>query len=100
MGKKSKSQVQNTLAFTEAFNEFFQFANNQRDHNTRYAIRKRINLSQVKTTQYGLNSIKYKSAKDWNNIQQKVTNFNFEDVENHLNQNSYALKIYFFQPPQ
>ena len=101
-------QIENSLlvlneinnALPEAFNEFFQFANNQHDHNTRDAIRKRINLPQVKTTQYGLNSIKNKSAKDWNNIQQKVTNFNFE--ENHLSKSKFvnALKIYFFQPSQ
>ena len=67
-------QIESTLlvlneisnALPEAFNKL-----NQHDHNTRDVIRKRINLPQVKTTQYGLNSIKYKSAKDWNNIQKK-----------------------------
>ena len=82
------NEINTTLP--EAFNEFFQFANNQHDHNTRDAIRKRINLPQVKTTQYSLNSIKYKSAKDCNNIQQKVKNFNFEE-NHHLNQNLLML---------
>ena len=101
-------QIENSLlvlnetnnALPEAFNEFFQSANNHHDHNTRDAIHKRINLPQVKTTQYGLNSMKYKSAKDWNNIQQKVTNFNVK--ENHVSKLKFvnALKIYFFQRSQ
>ena len=57
-------QIENSLlvlneisnALPVAFNEFFQFSNNHHNHNTRDAIRKRINLPQVKTTQYGLNS--------------------------------------------
>ena len=35
-------------------------------------------LSHVETTTYGLQSIKYRTAKDWNNIQQKLNNFDFQ----------------------
>ena len=84
----------------EAFKEFFKLTNNHHNHNTRDAIKKKISLPQVQTTRYGLNSIEYKSAKDWNDIQQKVTNFNYED--NYLSKSKFikALKSYFLQTPQ
>ena len=53
----------------KTFENFFQYFNNQHNHNTRDSSSKKIVLPQVKTTHYGLQSIKYRAGKDWNNIQ-------------------------------
>ena len=63
----------------KTFENFFQYSNNQHNHNTRDSSSKKIVLPQVKTIHYGLQSIKYRAGKDWNNIQQKLTTFNFEE---------------------
>ena len=76
---------------------FFQYSKNQHNHNTRDSSSKKIVLPQVKTTHYGLQSIKYRAGKDWNNIQQKLTTFNFE--EDFLSKSKFitTLKDYFQQ---
>ena len=78
------------------FNDFFQYTNNQHNHLTRDASKNKIITPQVKTTQYGLHSIKYKTAKDWNQIQQKLATFNFQN--DYLPKSKFvtALKAYFF----
>ena len=47
----------------EALQELFRNTANQHYYNTRGAYRNKLNLPQVRTTHYGLQSIKYKSAK-------------------------------------
>ena len=64
----------------------FQFTENQHNHNTRTANNRHMIFPQVNTTSYGLNSVKYKIAKDWNSIQNEI-DFNF--TENHLSQNKF-----------
>ena len=44
----------------ENFKEFFIYSNNQHNHGTRGAYKNKITLPQVNTTQYGLQSIKYR----------------------------------------
>ena len=36
-------------------------------------------MPHVKTTHYGLQSIKYKAAEDWDEIQKELKNINFSD---------------------
>ena len=50
----------------EALQELFKNATNQHYYNIRGAYPNKLNLPQVRTTHYGLQSIKYKSAKAWN----------------------------------
>ena len=50
------------------------FSENQHTHNTRTNNNQQVSLPQVNTTSYGLHSVIYKAAKDWNFIQHK-TNF-------------------------
>ena len=75
--------------------DLFQYVNEQHHHNTRGALSKNVKLPQVRTTKYGLESIQYKSAKDWNyllntmNIDPPIQN-----MSNHLFVK--ALKSYFF----
>ena len=38
-----------------------------------YTYHNKLNLPQVRTTHYGLQSIKYKSAKAWNEIKTKIS---------------------------
>ena len=47
----------------EASQELFRNTANQHYYSTRGAYRNKLNLPQVRTTHYGLQSIKYKSAK-------------------------------------
>ena len=61
----------------------FIFTENQYNHNTRTANNRNLLYPQVNTTNYGLNSVTYKVAKDWNSIQNEI-DFNF--TENHLSQ--------------
>ena len=56
----------------------FKIAKNRHTHHTRNAARQQITLPQVRTTNYGLNSVTYKAAKDWSSVQ-KIVNFNFLD---------------------
>ena len=48
------------------FSNFFKVSHNEHNYNTRGA---NIIKPTVKTTTYGLNSIKYKSADNWNKLQ-------------------------------
>ena len=57
----------------EALQELFKNTTNQHHYNTRGAYRNKLNLSEVRTTHYGLQSIKYKSAKAWNEIKTKIS---------------------------
>ena len=50
----------------EALQELFKNATNQHYYNTRGVYPNKLNLPQVRTTHYGLQSVKYKSAKAWN----------------------------------
>ena len=52
--------------------EFFSITN-QHLYNTRAAYHKKLNLPQVTATHYRVQSIKYKSAKVWNEIQTKIS---------------------------
>ena len=57
----------------EAFQELFKIITNQHYYNTRAAYRNKLSLRQVKTGHYGLQSLKYKSAKAWNEVQTKIS---------------------------
>ena len=53
--------------------ELFKNTANQHYYNIRGAYRNKRNLPQVRTTHYGLQSIKYKSAKAWNEMKTKIS---------------------------
>ena len=53
---------------SSTFSNFFKVSHNEHNYNTRGA---NVIKPNVKTTTYGLNSIKYKSADDWNKLQKK-----------------------------
>ena len=57
----------------EGLQELFKNTINQHHYNTRLAYRNKLNLRQVRTTHYGLQSIKYKYAKAWNEIKTEVS---------------------------
>ena len=57
----------------EALQELFKNATNQHYYNTRGAYPNKLNLPQVRTTHYGLQSIKYKSAKVWSEMKTKIS---------------------------
>ena len=71
------SHLNNNLPGT--FRDFFKYANNQHQYHTREAYNNKITLPQVKTTCYGLQSIKYKATKDWDKIEKKLKNIDFSD---------------------
>lgn len=81
----------------DTFQDFFQYTNGQHNHNTRESTYNKITLPHVKTTSYGLQSIKYKTAKDWNNIQKKLADYNFQ--QEYLSKSKFisSLKKYYFQ---
>ena len=56
----------------ETLQDFFKNITDQYYYNTRVAYYSKLTLPQVRTTHYGLQSIKYKSAKAWNEIQTKI----------------------------
>ena len=60
----------------ENFKEFFVTADNQHNYNTRGTTNKTIIKNNVKSTTYGLNSLNYRAASDWN---QMSKNLNTED---------------------
>ena len=64
----------------------FKFSENRHTHNTRTANYQQVSFPQVDTTNYGLHSVTYKAAKDWNTIQNKI-NFNF--TEDNPSQNKF-----------
>ena len=51
---------------------FFQIAANQHNYNTRGTTNKTIIKTTINSTTYCLNSIKYRSASDWNEISKNV----------------------------
>ena len=53
--------------------ELFKNTANQHYYKIRGAYRNKRNLPQVRTTHYGLQSIKYKSAKAWNEVKTKIS---------------------------
>ena len=57
----------------EALQELFKNTANQHYYNTRGAYRNKLNLPQVRTTHYGLQSIEYRSAKAWNEMKTKIS---------------------------
>ena len=64
------------------FTNFFKVSHNEHNYNTRGA---KIIKATVKTTAYGLNLIKYKSADDWKKLQ-----------KNHLvNTNIYSKDVFW-----
>ena len=56
----------------KAFQELLKKIANQHYYKSRAAYLNELKLPQVRTTHYGLQSIKYKSAKAWNEIQTKI----------------------------
>ena len=73
----------------------FDLVCNQHHHNTRSAISEKMKLPTVRTTHYGLNSIAYKSAKDWNNLQLTL---NIEHNNSNITKYTFtrAIKSIFF----
>ena len=57
----------------EGLQELFKNTINQHHYNTRLAYRNKLNLRQVGTTHYGLQSIKHKYAKAWNEIKTEIS---------------------------
>ena len=57
----------------EALQKLFKNNTNQHYCNTRAAYCNKLNLPQVRTTHYGLQSIKHKSAKAWNEIKTEIS---------------------------
>ena len=53
-------------------------ANNQQ-HHTREAYNNKITIPHVQTTRNGLQSVKYKAAKDWKEIQKELKSLDFSD---------------------
>lgn len=50
------------------FRDFFKYVNNRHQHHIREVNNNKITILHVKATCYDLQSIKYKDAKDWNEI--------------------------------
>ena len=69
-------QINQTLP--KSLMSFIKFSENQHTYHTRNAAQQHLSVPQVNTTNYGLNSVTYKAAKDWNSIQAKI-DFNFND---------------------
>ena len=63
----------------EAFDNTLTLTNSQHNYETRNATKHLLNLPQVNTTKYGLNSILYKSTKDWNEL--KSNNPNIQKIQ-------------------
>ena len=70
-------------------------ANNQHQHHTREAYNNKITIPQVKTTHYNLQSIKYKAAKDWDEMQKELTSIDFNDEYLSKTNFSNAFKQHF-----
>ena len=65
--------------FPGTFTDFFKYANYQHQHHTRETYNNKITIPHFKTTHYGLQSIKYKTAKDCHEIQKELKNIDFSD---------------------
>ena len=63
------SHLNNNLPGTLRY--FFESANNQHQHHSREAYNNKITVPRVKTTRHDLQSMKYKAAKDWDEIQKE-----------------------------
>ena len=59
-----------------SFHNYFNITANQHTHNTRAVRNNHVDPPDFNTTKYGKNSIKYKSAVSWNNINNKFKNKN------------------------
>ena len=79
------SHLNNNLPVT--FRDFFKYANNQHQHHTKEAYG---------DFGRGLQSIKYKAAKDWDEIQKELKNINLSDEYLSKNKFSKAFKRHSF----
>ena len=79
----------------ETLQEFFKNITDQYYYNTRVAYYSKLSLPQVRTTRYGLQSIKYKSTKAWNEIQNKISD-RLNTGYSSKNRLSKSLKKYYF----
>ena len=67
----------------EAFKYYFTTTNTAQGYNTRGTHNYHVKKHNVKTTNYGLKSIIYKSASDWNQIESKNKRFDYyTDIHN------------------
>ena len=64
----------------------FKFSESKHTHNTRTANNRQVSFPQVNRASYGLHTVTYKAAIDWNSIQNQI-NLNF--TEDHLSQNKF-----------
>ena len=71
------SHLNNNLPGTLRY--FFESANNQHQHHSREAYNNKITIPRVKTTRHDLQSMKYKAAKDWDEIQKELKSIDFSD---------------------
>ena len=69
----------------ETFADTFSLTSSQHNHQTRNATKQMLNIPQVETTKYGLNSIIYKSTRDWNELISKNPNLQEVHSEYKLN---------------
>ena len=60
----------------EIFKDFFVTAENQHNYNTRGITNKTIMKTTVNSTTYGLNSLNYRAASDWNQISKNLITTN------------------------
>ena len=65
--------------------ELFKNATNQHYYNTRGGYHNKLHLPQVRITHHGLQSIRYKSAKAWNEIKTKISETNSTLAIGHSN---------------
>ena len=79
----------------EALQELFKNTTNQHYYNRREVYPNKLNLPQVRTTHYGLQSIKYKSAKAWNEMKTKIR-YKLNIGYWSKNRLSKSLKKYYF----
>ena len=56
----------------ENFKEFFVTADIRHNYNTRGTTKKTIIKNNVKSTTYGLNSLNFRAASDWNQLSKKL----------------------------
>ena len=78
------------------FGDFFKYVNNQHQHHIREAYNNKVTIPHVKTTRYGLECIKYKAVKDWDEIQKELKRIDFCDE--YLSKTKFlkACKQHFF----
>ena len=54
------------------FNDIFSLTQQMHNHRTRGAYKNFVNIQQVQTSFYGINSIKHRSSSLWNSFQNKI----------------------------